>query len=72
MAKVLELQFKTDTGKSAKISVNDPIDPIDTIQVKAAMDNLIATGVFGSTGGALVSVEGARVVERNVTDYEVL
>ncbi|MEL3970916.1 DUF2922 domain-containing protein [Rossellomorea oryzaecorticis] len=72
MAKVLELQFKTETGKSAKISVNDPIDPIDTIQVKAAMDNLIATGVFGSSGGVLTGVEGARVVERNVTDYEVL
>ncbi|WP_175990207.1 DUF2922 domain-containing protein [Bacillus sp. Marseille-Q1617] len=72
MAKVLELEFKTETGKTAKISVNDPIDPIDTIQVKAAMDNLITTGVFGSSGGALVSVDGARVVERNVTDYEVL
>jgi hypothetical protein len=72
MAKVLELQFRTDTGKTAKISVNDPIDPIDTIQVKAAMDNLIATAVFGSSSGALVSVDGARVVERNVTDYEVL
>jgi Protein of unknown function (DUF2922) len=72
MAKVLELQFKTETGKAAKISVNDPIEPIDTIQVKAAMDNLIATGVFGSSGGVLTGVEGARVVERNVTDYEVL
>jgi hypothetical protein len=28
--------------------------------------------VFGSSSGALVSVDGARVVERNVTDYEVL
>jgi Protein of unknown function (DUF2922) len=72
MAKVLELEFITETGKAAKISINDPIDPIDTVQVKAAMDNLIATGVFGSSGGALVSVDGARVVERNVTDYEVL
>jgi hypothetical protein len=72
MAKVLELQFRTATGKPAKISLNDPVEPIDTIQVKAAMDNLIATGVFGSSSGALVSVEGARVVERNVTDYEVL
>jgi Protein of unknown function (DUF2922) len=72
MAKVLELEFKTETGKAAKISLNDPIDPIDTVQVKAAMDNLIATGVFASSGGALVSVDGARVVERNVTDYEVM
>ncbi|WP_064093108.1 DUF2922 domain-containing protein [Rossellomorea aquimaris] len=72
MAKVLELQFKTDSGKSGKVTVNDPVEPIDTVQVKAAMDNLIATNVFGSSNGAFVSIEGARVVERNVTDYDVL
>ncbi|WP_201716922.1 DUF2922 domain-containing protein [Rossellomorea arthrocnemi] len=72
MAKVLELEFKTEAGKSAKLSINDPIEPIDTVAVKAAMDNLIATNVFASATGAFVSVEGARVVERNVTDYEVM
>ncbi|MFC7786024.1 DUF2922 domain-containing protein [Rossellomorea sp. GCM10028870] len=72
MAKVLELEFQTETGKPAKLTINDPIEPIDTVAVKAAMDNLIATNVFGSSNGALVSVEGARVVERNVTDYEVM
>ncbi|MCA0150499.1 MULTISPECIES: DUF2922 domain-containing protein [Rossellomorea] len=72
MAKVLELEFKTETGKSAKLSINDPVDPIDTVAVKAAMDNLIATNVFASATGAFVSVEGARVVERNVTDYDVM
>ncbi|WP_341357022.1 DUF2922 domain-containing protein [Rossellomorea sp. y25] len=72
MAKVLELEFQTETGKPAKLTINDPIEPIDTVAVKSAMDNLIATNVFGSSNGALVSVEGARVVERNVTDYEVM
>ncbi|WP_044338432.1 DUF2922 domain-containing protein [Rossellomorea aquimaris] len=72
MAKVLELEFQTETGKPAKLSINDPVEPIDTVAVKAAMDNLIATNVFGSSNGAFVSVEGARVVERNVTDYEVM
>ncbi|WP_226676494.1 DUF2922 domain-containing protein [Rossellomorea aquimaris] len=72
MAKVLELEFKTEVGKIAKLSINDPIEPIDTLAVKAAMDNLIATDVFGGSTGAFVSVEGARVVERNVTDYDVM
>ena len=72
MAKVLELEFKTEMGKSAKLSINDPIEPIDTVAVKAAMDNLIATNVFASATGSFVSVEGARVVERNVTDYDVM
>ncbi|BCB05788.1 DUF2922 domain-containing protein [Bacillus sp. KH172YL63] len=72
MAKVLELEFKTETGKPAKLTINDPVEPIDTAAVKAAMNNLIATNVFGSSNGAFVGVEGARVVERNVTDYEVM
>ncbi|PFA67293.1 hypothetical protein CN378_10620 [Bacillus sp. AFS015802] len=72
MAKVLELEFKTEAGKSAKLSINDPIEPIDTVAVKAAMDNLIATNVFASSTGSFVSVEGARIVERNVTDYDVM
>lgn len=72
MAKVLELEFTTETGKPGKLSINDPIEPIDTVAVKAAMDNLIASNVFGSSNGMFVSVEGARVVERNVTDYDVM
>jgi hypothetical protein len=72
MAKTLELQFTTQLGKSANISVDDPIEPIDTAQVKLAMDTLIAENVIQSSSGALVAIKGARVVERNVTEYEIL
>ncbi|MCP3740760.1 DUF2922 domain-containing protein [Rossellomorea sp. BNER] len=72
MAKTLELQFTTQLGKSANVSVDDPIEPIDTAQVKLAMDNLIAENVIQSSSGALVAIKGARVVERNVTEYEIL
>jgi hypothetical protein len=72
MAKTLELQFTTQLGKLANISVDDPIEPIDTAQVKLAMDNLIAENVIQSSSGALVAIKGARVVERNVTEYEIL
>ncbi|USK91685.1 DUF2922 domain-containing protein [Rossellomorea marisflavi] len=70
MAKTLELIFKNEMGKQAKISVIEPKEPVDQDAVKAAMENLIAKDVFGSSGGSLVSIEGARIVERNVTDYE--
>lgn len=72
MAKTLELIFKNEMGKQAKISVIEPKEPVDQDAVKAAMENLIAKDVFGSSGGSLVSIEGARIVERNVTDYELM
>ncbi|RIW34275.1 DUF2922 domain-containing protein [Bacillus salacetis] len=71
MAKALELQFLTQAGKTARISIDEPVEPVDTDQVKQVMDTLIATNVFQSTSGALVSADGARVVERNITEYEV-
>ncbi|WP_421381768.1 DUF2922 domain-containing protein [Bacillus salacetis] len=71
MAKTLELQFLTQFGETARLSVDEPIEPVDPVQVKQVMDTIIATNVFQSNTGTLVSAEGARVVERNVTEYEV-
>ncbi|MGF2618083.1 DUF2922 domain-containing protein [Rossellomorea vietnamensis] len=71
MAKALELQFKTQFGKTARVSIDAPVEPVDTDQVKQVMDTLIATNVIQSSSGALVAAEGARVIERNVTEYEV-
>jgi hypothetical protein len=44
------------------------IEPVDTVALDAAMDTIITSNVFISSGGDYVSKKGARVVERNVTD----
>ncbi|WP_077214919.1 DUF2922 domain-containing protein [Bacillus dakarensis] len=72
MAKVLELNFTTALGKTAKLTVDQPVEPIDPAAIKTAMEAIIASNAFNSTSGDLVAVEGARVVERNVTDYEII
>jgi hypothetical protein len=71
MAKTLELQFVTENGKVAKVSLDNPKEPIDPAVVKQSMDIMIAAGVFYSPNGNFVSAQGARVIERNVTDYPV-
>jgi hypothetical protein len=71
MAKSLELQFVTENGKSAKVSLDNPKEPIDQELVKQSMDKIIAAGVFYTPNGNLVSAQGARVIERNVTDYPI-
>ena len=71
MAKTLELLFLTEGGKSATLSVADPIEPVDVEKVKTAMDEIIASNVFTTASGSFISAKGARVVERNVNEYEV-
>jgi hypothetical protein len=72
MAKTLELQFATEMGGTARISVDNPKEPIELATVKDSMNQIIAAGIFFSPTGNLVSVKGARVVERKVTDYEIV
>jgi hypothetical protein len=71
MAKTLELQFATQFGKVAKLNLDDPTEPVDPAAVKTVMETIIADNVFQSSSGALVGIKGARVVERNVTEYEI-
>ncbi|CAM3857204.1 DUF2922 domain-containing protein [Mesobacillus thioparans] len=72
MAKTLELQFATDLGKIAKLTVDNPTEPVDPAAVKLAMEQIIASNAFVPTNGTLVAVDSARIVERNVTDYELI
>ncbi|PLR79853.1 DUF2922 domain-containing protein [Bacillus canaveralius] len=71
MAKTMELQFLTDSGAIARVSVDNPKEPIDPVAVKQSMDQIILAGAFTTANGNLAAVKGARVVERNVTDYEI-
>ncbi|MBT2644752.1 DUF2922 domain-containing protein [Bacillus sp. ISL-41] len=72
MAKTLELQFTTALGKYAKLTVDNPTEPVDPAAVKLAMEQIIASNAFLPANGTLVSVHSARVVERNITDYELI
>lgn len=72
MATTLELQFATEMGGTARIVVDNPKEPIDVPVVKQSMENIIAADVFYATTGNLISVKGARLIDRKVTDYEIV
>lgn len=68
--KKLDLQFKNEEGNTVTISVDNPIEPANPEAVVAAMDTIIEQNVFMSRGGGLVSKQGARIVDRTVTQIE--
>lgn len=72
MAKTLELQFVTDLGKNTKLTVDNPKEPIDPAAVKLAMEQIIASNAFQTPSGTLVAIGSARVIERNVAEYELV
>ncbi|WP_282139854.1 DUF2922 domain-containing protein [Cytobacillus oceanisediminis] len=72
MAKSLEMTFLSELGKPTKLSVDNPIEPIDPAAVKAAMEQIIAANAFDGNGGDLITADSVRLVERNVTDYELI
>ncbi|OKL35330.1 DUF2922 domain-containing protein [Domibacillus mangrovi] len=69
MAKVLELNFQAQDG-TANVSIRNPKEPIDPVQVKAAMEQIIAANVLYSTKGELTGVIGARIIDRNTQEIE--
>ncbi len=72
MAKSLELTFFTDLGKQSRITVDNPKEPVDPAAVKLAMEEMIAANIIMNTNGEFVAIKNARVVERNVTEYEIV
>ncbi|WP_400247761.1 DUF2922 domain-containing protein [Niallia sp. JL1B1071] len=71
MAKTLELTFETSNGKATKISLESPVEPVNSEQVLTVMQSIISSNALTSPNGELVAVKGIRLVERNVTDYEI-
>ncbi len=72
MAKVIELHFNSNLGKVAKLTVDNPIEPIDPVKVKSVMETIVAANIFGGKSGTLVGPKEARLVEHNVTEYELI
>ncbi|QFF99102.1 DUF2922 domain-containing protein [Psychrobacillus glaciei] len=67
MAKSLQLQFETTTGKRLMVTVDDPKDSLTNTEIEVGMEAIIASNVFHVEGIPLSIVKSARVVERNVT-----
>ncbi|AIY05358.1 hypothetical protein Plano_1393 [Planococcus sp. PAMC 21323] len=71
MAKTLELIFTTTAGKDVTLSVDEPRADVTDAELIAGMQAIITHNVFEVEGSPLGTVKGARVVERNIVEYQV-
>jgi len=66
--KTLELVFQTTEGKTARIVLSDPLEPVDPAKVQQVMDLIVAKNIFQFSSGDLVKAVDARLVEKSITD----
>ncbi|MDP3058102.1 MAG: DUF2922 domain-containing protein [bacterium] len=66
MTKVLQMLFVNEAGKTVTVSIINPKDALTEAQVQATMQTIVTKNVFVTSGGALASASGARVVSRGV------
>ena len=66
------MTFKTDEDKNMSISVEDPRENITESEILEAMNLIIEKDVFMPNGEALVEKVGAKVVETETQEYDLV
>ncbi|HHT46585.1 MAG TPA: DUF2922 domain-containing protein [Firmicutes bacterium] len=66
MEQTLRLIFRNAEGRSVTMSVSDPKDPLDSMEVNNVMDLIINSNIFDSSGGSITEKVRAEVVSRQV------
>lgn len=67
----LELKFKNDEDKTITIRVPGPREDITAEEIKAAMDLMMEKNIFLGNYRTLVSKWGARIVTKDIEDFNV-
>jgi hypothetical protein len=67
LEETLRLIFRNAEGKTVTVSVKDPVDSLNSVDVDAAMDLIVNSDIFETSGGSIVEKVKAEVVARDVT-----
>lgn len=66
----LELGFLDELNKKFRISIDDPKEDLDSIQIQGAMESLLTYDIFVSNGVGLAAIDGAKIIRTNIEEIE--
>ncbi len=66
----LELGFLDELNKKFRISIDDPKEDLDSIQIQGAMESLLTHDIFVSNGVGLAAIDGAKIIRTNIEEIE--
>ena len=61
MKSVLELNFKTGSGKSFRLTLDDPKEDLAPAEIQSAMNQVIEKGIFDAEGG-VTEIDSANII----------
>lgn len=67
---VLELDFLDGVDKKFKLSVADPKEDLEELQISSAMDTILEKNIFISNNTDLVKSVAARIIKTTVETME--
>jgi len=67
----LEMDFLDIDGKRFRLSIEDPKEDIDGIQVETAMEDIIEHNIFESNEGDLSDIDRARIVTTSIQELAI-
>jgi hypothetical protein len=68
MTQTLRMTFLNAAGNRISISLDNPRDNLTQSEVEAAMNTVITKNVFTTSGGDLVSIDSAAVIDTTTTE----
>jgi len=72
MAQTLELTFINAADKNFTISLDNPREGLTGTEVKAVMDMIVSKNIFRTSGGDVVQPARARLINKDITELELL
>ncbi|MFW5647635.1 MAG: DUF2922 domain-containing protein [Candidatus Alkaliphilus sp. MAG34] len=70
MDRYLQMVFRTNQNKKVTIKVTVPKEDLEAEEVKDVMDLIIDNNVIHAAAGDLTTIEGAFIVETDVTELD--
>lgn len=71
MNKVLELKFTLSNDKTIVLTIPNPKENITDEQVASAMQAIVTSNVFDRDGAYIIGIHSARIVDREVIEFNV-
>lgn len=71
MSKSLVMNFLTEEGKKASVRISNVKEDITDLEVKTAMETIIAKNIFTTKNGDLKAIDSAHVQDTSVEELEV-
>lgn len=68
--RTLEMDFATELGRTHRMRVYDIRADVTATDINATMDSIVAKNIFGTKTGDLNGKVGARVISRDVEDFD--